>query len=248
MRAAAWEARKTKRGRVAFAGRAIPLCLAALIGLAGAGRAEEAGAATGAAAGGSGGGQAGTVVGTAEGRAEGTVARPQGLLWNRSGLPLTFPLQVKSSPGRDFYLLLLDAESGRAVLAAYVRGGGFFRVLVPPGDYRLHLATGREWQGEAALFGPGTEVFALAPTLRFEVTGPGRKAGHLVDLTGLAEGAAAQVSDRALCSGYRLDPRSLRAAWPLPGAWPGGDPAAPRAGSLPRFPAPDWEIRPRLCD
>lgn len=148
--------------------------------------------------------------------APGTVAGesatpPAGLLWNKTGLPAVFPLQVKTLPGRDHVVILLDAETGEEALAAYIRGGAFFRVLVPPGDYRLRFMSGKVWQGEVALFGngPETEVFELRRALRFQTQGLGTKAGHIVDLRG--RGTQVQIKDQRICQSFRPDfPRLSR--------------------------------------
>ena len=127
--------------------------------------------------------------------------RPQGLLWNRSGLASTHPLQVKTATGADYLLRLRDVETRQFVLAAYIRGGEFFRVLVPPGWYELLFAFGTNWQGEDALFGPATQYLVLDRPLRFGAAIT-RKRGHLVDLR--AEGEPF-VRDFALC--HQLSPR-----------------------------------------
>ncbi|MFT3689519.1 hypothetical protein [Paenirhodobacter sp.] len=114
--------------------------------------------------------------------------RPQGLMWNRSGLPATLPLQVRSDAGRDYFLTLTRPDTGEAVLAAYVRGGAAFRVLVPPGDYRIALAQGTGWRGEKALFGPETRHIRIAEPLHFGAQGALRRIGHEIDLRGGAEG------------------------------------------------------------
>ncbi|WP_411352575.1 hypothetical protein PNH50_06330 [Leisingera aquaemixtae] len=107
-----------------------------------------------------------------------------GLMWNRTGLPAVFPLQVKTPAGADYYLTLSDAETGAAALAAYIEGGAFFKVLVPPGRYVLRFASGERWQGEDRLFGPGaqTQRFELPQVLEFAIRGAGIKAGHAVTL------------------------------------------------------------------
>lgn len=109
--------------------------------------------------------------------------RPEpGLVWNRTGLPLVFPLQVKTPPGADYIVNLTDADSGDTALAAYIRGGLFFRVLVPPGTYRVHFDYGTVWHDNEARFADQKTVHLDDP-LTFETRGIGRKAGHLVDLT-----------------------------------------------------------------
>jgi hypothetical protein len=126
------------------------------------------------------------------------VAEPRhGLMWQRTGLPAVFPLQIKTHAGADYYLLLTAAESGEKALAAYVTGGQFFRVLVPPGTYDVQLATGTAWQDETALFGPETAFIHLPEPLTFEVQGVGTKAGHLIDLTTTAE--TELVRDNYIC-------------------------------------------------
>jgi hypothetical protein len=121
-----------------------------------------------------------------------------GLMWNRTGLPAVFPLQVKSAPGEDYFLRLIDVETGEAVLAAYIDGGRFFRVLVPPGTYTLRFAAGQRWQGEETLFGAGgkTRQFDFPDPLSFEIRGLRKKSGHLVDITQAGPGQMAQATSQ----------------------------------------------------
>jgi len=121
--------------------------------------------------------------------------RTHGLLWNRTGLPLVFPLQVATADGVDLRLTLIDAETGAPALAAAIEGGRFFRVLTPPGAYLVHL--GRP-QGDAeglALFGP----------LRFAVRDHDRKGGYRVDLTRLMIDGAITIAPFDLCQGVGIE-------------------------------------------
>lgn len=133
---------------------------------------------------------------------------PAGLMWNKTGLPAVFPLQVKTPPGQDYVLTLIDPQTGAAALAAYIDGGAFFKVLVPPGTYGLKFATGQNWQDEEALFGPGdkTEHFELSGTLTFETRGLGIKAGHVVNLIPREDGrmAGVTVANQLICQSLRL--------------------------------------------
>lgn len=104
-----------------------------------------------------------------------------GLAWNRTGLPLVFPLHIRTVPGFCYWVTLV-AEDGAPALAAFFEGGRLFRVLCPPGDYRIAVARGLEWQGEAELFGPATEVVRLRQALRFETKGLRTRKGWLLDL------------------------------------------------------------------
>ena len=106
-----------------------------------------------------------------------------GLLWNRTGLPAVFPLQVRTAAGAEFFMLLSDADTGVPALAGYIKGGRFFKVLVPPGVYTVEFATGPVWQDEQALFGiDSTTMIELPEALGFGVVGLSTKAGHMVDL------------------------------------------------------------------
>ncbi len=163
-----------------------------------------------------------------------------GLLWLSSSLPAVFPLQVRAAAGQDYYLTLIHDETGQATLAAYIAGGDFFRVLVPPGRYALHLAYGARWQDEESLFGAQTRLFEMDAPLEFETRGIGTKAGHIVDLRGLTETMqAVPVSPLAICQRFGADltgsPLSPPAFLPLT-----DDPDAPR----PRL---RFSVRTRVC-
>ncbi len=143
-----------------------------------------------------------------EGDAKG-VPQAAGLMWNRTGLPAVFPLQVKTPAGQDYFLTLINDETGEDALAAYLEGGEFFRVLVPPGIFRLNFAAGDVWQGEEALFGSGknTRTFELEKPLTFKIRGLGAKAGHLVNLleVGAGEVVEAAVKDQMICQTVRSE-------------------------------------------
>ncbi|WP_162933066.1 hypothetical protein [Roseovarius sp. EL26] len=130
-----------------------------------------------------------------------------GLMWNRTGLPAVFPLQVKAPPGQDYFLTLIDVETDEDALAAYIIGGDFFKVLVPPGEFRLRFAAGMDWKGEEFLFGPGkqTHIFELNETLTFEIRNLTIKAGHVVNLLKIEFGQVAQssVKEQLICQSLR---------------------------------------------
>lgn len=170
--------------------------------------------------------------------------RPEtGLLWLRSDLPAVFPLQVKTAPGRDYHLTLMQHETGQATLAAFITGGDFVRVLVPPGRFAIRVAHGTDWQDEDALFGPGTEHVVLEGPFRFGVRGIGRKAGHLIDLREvIGTREAALTEPLAICQSYRADLTRSPLSLPEPLLRPGiDDPDAPR----PRF---RFAVTSRICD
>lgn len=109
--------------------------------------------------------------------------RPRaGILWNRSGLPATFPLQVKTLPGKDYVVFLVDPDTDDPAMAGYIRGGTFFRLLVPPGNYLLRFAYGTDWRGQDDLFGADTGWTQIDKPLDFRVIGTSRRSGYLVTL------------------------------------------------------------------
>lgn len=195
------------------------------------------------------------------GLAEGAQDRPMGLMWNRTGLPAVFPLVVKTLAGRDYYMVLAAEQTGRAALAAYIRGGEFFRVLVPPGTYGLRIFYGNGWQGEDRLFGPGdeTRVFDLPESLTFQIRGISRKSGHIVDLRGVIGGGdvLASVGPFALCQRVSqvIDPEKIHLALTadVPGTGPEREDVrdlGPRRPSLrfDPFSTPDFEMRTVPCE
>lgn len=106
---------------------------------------------------------------------------PAGLLFHRSGLPATLPLVVKTFPGKDYVIFLIAPDDGQAVMAGYIRGGEHFRLVVPPGRWRIRFAYGRDWQGEDALFGEETEWASYDEVLEFGA-GTRNYRGHIITL------------------------------------------------------------------
>lgn len=188
-----------------------------------------------------------------------------GLLWRDSPLAAVFPLVVKTPAGQDFYLRAEAAETGKAVLAAGITGGRFFKVLVPPGRYRLDIAYGTDWRGEGALFAPGPKTgrLRIETPLDFGVEGVARKAGHVVTLGKAADGFDVAIKGQAVCQ--RVTTRLIRpapgetrvpgvdldGAIPMPGPY-----NPPRAPDIPPDPAAPitgapylvYGIRSVVCD
>lgn len=110
--------------------------------------------------------------------------RPRaGLLHKYSDLPSTLPLMVRSDPGTDHRLTLVVAETQEVILTAYVRGGQPFRLVVPPGRFRLHVLSGRVWLGERKGFAETIADGWLKQPLEFGA-GFARKRGVFLDLRG----------------------------------------------------------------
>ena len=131
--------------------------------------------------------------------------RPRaGLMWNRSGLPATLPLVVQTLPGRDYAVFLSPETGGDPVMAGYIHGGQFFRLLVPPGTWVVRFAHGTDWQGEDALFGPDTEWTEVEEPMTFGAS-VARKHGYiirLIETEGKVRVAAAGSLD--ICQGLTV--------------------------------------------
>ena len=140
--------------------------------------------------------------------------RPRaGLLWNRSGLPATFPLVVRSSQGTDHVLYVTDPEDRAPVMAGYIRGGEVFRLLLPPGEWRLRFASGRDWQGGDRLFGPATAWTEMQDNVDLKVLGIDRRRAYVITLDD-GDGATviAEAREAAECQLVLWD--SYNREWP----------------------------------
>ena len=120
-------------------------------------------------------------------------ARPvTGLLEKVSPLPATIPLQVRAPADMDHAIILTD-DQGAPVISGYLRGGAVLRLLVPPGDHRLTVASGpaQDWQGLPDLF--GAPAIALPQPLHFVIDGT-RREGQSITLS--KDGDGLRITDR----------------------------------------------------
>lgn len=158
---------------------------------------------------------------------------PTGLLEKPSPLPATIPLQVTAPEGRDHAILLSDADGGK-VISAYLRGGEVLRLLVPPGNHRLSVASGRpeDWRGRGALF--GEDAVAVPGTLPFRIDGA-RREGQTITLT--EEDGALRIADRrnrVICQIAEWEVERVEETAP--------------GGTTLRYLDPVLRTRSRLCD
>lgn len=164
-------------------------------------------------------------------------APAHGLMWNKTGLPAVFPLQVKTAHKVDTQVTLIDASSGQRALAAYIEGGRFFKVLVPPGEFVLEFQQVQK-RADAIDEAAEAQVFFLDQALTFAVRN-GVKVGHSVDLTDPATGIV--LKESFICQRYRV----TRPSRPLP---PFGDDSAyatrlRERGEIAVFPNPNTPER-----
>jgi hypothetical protein len=97
------------------------------------------------------------------------------------------PFKIVTNPGASYFLKLNDWSSGRAVLSIFIRGGEELEVGVPPGIYRIKLASGATWYGEEIRFGPNTEYTAIDKPTEFSIEGS-QLLGHEIRLVNVRDG------------------------------------------------------------
>lgn len=99
-------------------------------------------------------------------------------MWNRTNRLPRAPLKIRTPSRANYYVKLVDANTGADAVGIFVRGGQTVEAIVPLGSYRLRYATGQTWRGEAALFGPDTIYNEALSRLDFADQG----SGYIVEL------------------------------------------------------------------
>ncbi len=107
------------------------------------------------------------------------VFQAPGIIWNRTGLNGSAPFQIRTSPGADYFVKLVDYQTGADAVGIFVKGGQTLEVEIPPGTYRMRYASGQTWRGTSHLFGPGQHTSYSQSSSRFEFT---RYDGYTVEL------------------------------------------------------------------
>jgi hypothetical protein len=75
-----------------------------------------------------------------------------GILRSDNSRSALAPLSIITSPGKNYYIKVVDWISKREMLTAFVRGGEPLNVKVPLGQFEIRYAAGKNWYGEAVLF------------------------------------------------------------------------------------------------
>lgn len=81
------------------------------------------------------------------------------------------PLEIVTRAGTNYFVKLVDANTGVAVEFMLIRGGDRLEVLMPLGTYELRYATGETWYGEELLFGPATRYSRADAPFQFRNNG-----------------------------------------------------------------------------
>ncbi|MEN6328645.1 MAG: hypothetical protein ABFD18_20860, partial [Syntrophomonas sp.] len=91
------------------------------------------------------------------------------------------PFSIHTEPDVNYFVKLVDIDTGNTALTVFVRGGQTVDIKVPLGTYEFRYATGKNWYGEDHLFGSGTTYMRAEKRLSFYRNGQ-QIMGHTVKL------------------------------------------------------------------
>jgi hypothetical protein len=91
------------------------------------------------------------------------------------------PFSIHTAPEVNYYIKLVDVETGKTVVTIFVWGGQSVKTQVPLGTYELRYATGRDWYGEEKIFGAETSCVQADKRMTFYINGS-QIMGHTVSL------------------------------------------------------------------
>jgi hypothetical protein len=105
-----------------------------------------------------------------------------GIILKNTEAEFIAPFGIKTSPGANYFVKLVDVITSKAIVGIYVVGGSPIEVDVPLGRYEMRYASGQTWYGLEHLFGEGTTTYSKAVEI-FEFSIQGNQiAGYTVEL------------------------------------------------------------------
>lgn len=115
----------------------------------------------------------------------GPMGRNRAYLMNARGeLP---PFKIVAPRGQNYLVKLVEVGTEAHSLRAFVRAGETAEFFVPPGLYRMRIASGRAWYGDEVRFGPKTSYAQMDEILVFRIEGDDLL-GHEVQLAQMRGG------------------------------------------------------------
>lgn len=94
---------------------------------------------------------------------------------------LRAPLKIKTPPGDNYLLKLVEQGTKKVVMNVYIAGGDTKKFRVPLGTYEIYYAQGKIWCGEKDAFGSDTELVKIGSDLTFSQDETGYN-GHDLEL------------------------------------------------------------------
>lgn len=97
------------------------------------------------------------------------------------------PFNIETEPGTNYFIKLVDADTGNTAVTVFVQGGQSVSTKVPLGIYEFRYASGENWYGENNLFGPQTVYMKANDRFSFHRNGQ-EIVGHTVTLINQIDG------------------------------------------------------------
>ena len=93
------------------------------------------------------------------------------LPWRQYGSDNQPPFKVIATSDTNYLIKLTDWTSDAPVASLFVRAGEEAQIGIPPGSYRVKVASGQKWYGEVLRFGPDTNYSKVESPMSFRIEG-----------------------------------------------------------------------------
>ena len=97
------------------------------------------------------------------------------------------PLKISNSPDANTLIKLIRISDGIEVMSVFIRAGEVVELAVPPGSYKVKVASGQTWYGDSVRFGPTTSYSTLDSVFTFTIDGTHLR-GNELTLTQVRDG------------------------------------------------------------
>jgi len=91
------------------------------------------------------------------------------------------PFNIETEPGANYFIKLVDADTGNTAVTVFIQGGQSVNMKVPLGIYEFRYASGGNWYGENDLFGSQTVYMKANDRVSFHRNGQ-EIVGHTITL------------------------------------------------------------------
>lgn len=122
----------------------------------------------------------------ADGRKIAPISMDHGVLSQNFSSGLA-PFEIKTSYSNNYYIKIVNSNTGQTAITAFLVGGRPFEVNMPLGTYELKYAAGNNWYGTEKYFGPRTSFSKTNELFHFTSNGYSYS-GYTVELILQAHG------------------------------------------------------------
>lgn len=95
--------------------------------------------------------------------------------------PRVAPLELITPAGKNYWVRLVQAQTGAVAAQMFLQGGASIKTQVPAGTYEVRYSTGEQWCNSSKLFGEGSQFYKIEGLLTFHAT-PAGYAGYSLTL------------------------------------------------------------------